>query len=66
MTINEQVEQAMAQWEKETDNGAMDTAFQGDVGEAIDTLVDSLHPDEVESLLTVEKPMVFVEEPAER
>ena len=55
------VDQAMAQWQEETDCGATDPAFGGEIGEDIDKLVDGLSVFEVKTLLKTEKPIVFVE-----
>jgi hypothetical protein len=66
MSIDEQVSQAMEQWDKETNCGETDPAFQGEVDEEINKLVDGLKQDDVDKLMRVDKPIIFVEEePAE-
>lgn len=55
------VDQAMALWQEETDCGATDPAFGGEIGEDIDKLVDGLSVFDVKTLLKTEKPIVFVE-----
>ncbi len=60
--INDLVNQAMEQWDKETNGGENDPAFAGEVGQAIDELVDGLKPVEVHDLLAEHNPLIFVEE----
>lgn len=59
--IDDLVNQAMEKWDQETNGGETDPAFQGEVGLAIDDLVDVLKPGEVEILLAEHNPLIFVE-----
>jgi hypothetical protein len=61
MDITDLVNNAMNQWAEETNCGATDPAFGGEIGEDIDKLVDGLSVFEVKTLLKTEKPIVFVE-----
>ena len=58
--IDDLVNQSMAEWEDETNCGETDPAFQGEVGEEIDRLVDGLRPEQIDNLLATEKPIIFV------
>lgn len=60
--IDDLVNQAMEQWDKETNGGETDPAFAGEVDQAIDELVEGLKPGEVETLLAERNPLIFVEE----
>jgi hypothetical protein len=60
--IQELVDQAMEIWDEETDCGETDPAFGGDVGQEINDLVDGLKVGEVESMLKVPEPIIFVYE----
>jgi len=63
LDIQELVDQALEIWDEETNCGETDPAFDGEVGQEIDALVNGLRPDEVDNLLAVPEPLVFVEEP---
>lgn len=60
--INELINQAMEDWDKETNCGETDPAFQGEVGEEIETLVNGLSEGEIGRLLKEPNPLIFVEE----
>ncbi len=64
-SIDDLVNQAMAQWDEETNCGETDPAFQGEVGQEIDKLVDGLSPDEAEKLLAEDNPLIFVQSKGE-
>lgn len=59
--IDDQINQAMEEWDKETNCGETDPSFQGDVGQEIDALVDGLKPTEIEKLLAEDNPLIFVD-----
>ena len=58
--IDDLVNQAMTEWDGKTNCGEDDPAFQGEVGEEIDRLVDGLRPEQIDNLLATEKPIIFV------
>jgi hypothetical protein len=60
MDITDLVNNAMNQWAEETDCGATDTAFQGEVGEEIDLLVQGLDAEKKRKLLDDQNPLVMV------
>jgi hypothetical protein len=65
MNIDDLVNQALTEWDNETNCGENDPAFDGEVGELIDSMVGGLSQKEVKSLLAVDNPLIFVEEMSE-
>ncbi len=61
MDIQELVDQALDKWDNETSCGETDPAFSGEVEQDIDKLVDGLSQENVEKLLAVKNPVIFVE-----
>lgn len=59
--INELINQAMEDWDQETNAGETDPAFSGEVGEEIETLVNGLSAGEVQMLLGEPAPIIFVD-----
>lgn len=52
---------AMEDWDQETKGGLTDPVFQGELGQEIDLLVDSLNQEEVNLLLRDKSPLFFME-----
>jgi hypothetical protein len=65
MDITDLVNQAMNQWAEETNCGETDLAFQGEVGEEIDLLVQGLDAEKKRKLLDDQNPLVMVFEEKE-
>lgn len=59
--VNDLVNQAMEQWDVETNCGENDPAFHGEVGDEIDKLVDGLGEKETSLLLQNDSPIIFVQ-----